>query len=484
MENTVTTSRRLERPVPKDTPSTFGLDELFFSTTDPASRIVSCNSVFTRVSKYSDDELIGKAHNRIRHPDMPRSVFRLFWNRLEAGQSVCAYVKNMAKDGSWYWVFAFATPINNEFLSVRLLPTSELFPKVKQLYAELRELELNVESRDLTASTMELREEAIQIATIRLNERLAEWGYPDYSTFMHSALTKELLSRDAALNAPEFVPTRGSYIDPNAVLPPEEHRAERERWGTSHQAFGQLRVILDGLMDRVEYFDKCDQVLSSKSTFLSGLAESIRVFSLNAILACDALHTGGETLTAVASLMRDRSNAISGMIDDLTASLKEFSASVEHVGYCIGASQLQADMATQYLLGVVNDGIAERDLPRNVNLLTKSALATNEPISELLVKLIAISHRIVGCVSQVRRELSVLQVLHVNGRVESAPVPNNGAIISLFQNIGEQVRNAQVEMEEFTIVESFFQLEKIARDGKLNKALDKVTEETTRASGW
>lgn len=81
-----------------DTPRTpaardegFGLDELFFSTTDAGGRIRTGNPVFTRVSGYDAAELAGRAHNVVRHPDMPRVVFRVLWDHLQAGEPVAAY---------------------------------------------------------------------------------------------------------------------------------------------------------------------------------------------------------------------------------------------------------------------------------------------------------------------------------------------------------------------------------------------------------
>ena len=89
---------RRKKPNCVDRPRSFHIEELFFSTTDSQGVIQSGNDVFTRVSGYDESELIGKPHSKIRHPDMPACVFRIFWNRLIAGQSIAAYVKNRAKE--------------------------------------------------------------------------------------------------------------------------------------------------------------------------------------------------------------------------------------------------------------------------------------------------------------------------------------------------------------------------------------------------
>ncbi|MCW5701196.1 MAG: PAS domain-containing protein [Bradyrhizobium sp.] len=87
-----------------------GDEELIVSKTDTKGRITYANSVFLRMAKYSWKELVGAPHSLVRHPDMPRCVFKLLWDTLEARQEIFAYVVNLAKDGSHYWVFAHVTP--------------------------------------------------------------------------------------------------------------------------------------------------------------------------------------------------------------------------------------------------------------------------------------------------------------------------------------------------------------------------------------
>ena len=133
--------------------STFGFDELFFSRTDPAGIIRYGNSVFQRVSVYSWEELLGKPHKIVRHPDTPRAVFWLLWDTIKKGSPIGAFVKNKAKDGRYYWVFALVTPVDDGYLSVRLRPSSEFFDVVKALYPEFSDMERreNIEPADAAA---------------------------------------------------------------------------------------------------------------------------------------------------------------------------------------------------------------------------------------------------------------------------------------------------------------------------------------------
>ncbi len=95
---------------PNGTYRTFGTDEIIVSKTDPLGHITYANDVFLRVSGYTEDEVLGKPHSLIRHPDMPRAVFQLLWDTVQSGREIFAFVNNLAKDGASYWVLAHVTP--------------------------------------------------------------------------------------------------------------------------------------------------------------------------------------------------------------------------------------------------------------------------------------------------------------------------------------------------------------------------------------
>ena len=80
------------------------------SKTDTRGTIVYANPAFIKISGYTEQELIGQPHNKVRHPDMPKTVFKLLWQTLQAGQEFWGYVKNRSKDGGYYWVYAHVTP--------------------------------------------------------------------------------------------------------------------------------------------------------------------------------------------------------------------------------------------------------------------------------------------------------------------------------------------------------------------------------------
>jgi PAS domain S-box-containing protein len=92
----------LTRPQPSGAERSFDEKDIIVSKTDLQGRITYANHVFVQVSGYSEAELLGQPHSIIRHPDMPRAVFKLLWDTLESGHEVFAYVNNMASNGDNY----------------------------------------------------------------------------------------------------------------------------------------------------------------------------------------------------------------------------------------------------------------------------------------------------------------------------------------------------------------------------------------------
>jgi len=118
---------------------TFDSSRELVSTTDTRGIITYANSVFCEVAGYANDELVGKNHNIVRHPDMPKAAFKDMWVHLEAGRPWQGIVKNLCKDGRYYWVDAFVTPIYDGtkltgYQSVRVKPKAEQVKRAIDFY--------------------------------------------------------------------------------------------------------------------------------------------------------------------------------------------------------------------------------------------------------------------------------------------------------------------------------------------------------------
>lgn len=122
---------------------TFDASQQLVSTTDTRGVITYANEVFCEVAGYSLDELVGKNHNIIRHPDMPKAAFKDMWDNLEKGNFWRGAVKNRCKDGRYYWVDAFVTPLYSEgkltgYQSVRTTLATDVKHRAEKLYGDIQ----------------------------------------------------------------------------------------------------------------------------------------------------------------------------------------------------------------------------------------------------------------------------------------------------------------------------------------------------------
>jgi PAS domain S-box-containing protein len=129
-------------------------DEFIVSKTDTKGLITYVNRTFMAIAGYSEPELLGIQHNIIRHPDMPRGAFKLLWDTLKDGHEFFGYVKNMCKDGSYYWVFANVTPDYDTqgqlrgYYSVRRKPSRKAINAIIPIYQEMLRIEKSSNTKD------------------------------------------------------------------------------------------------------------------------------------------------------------------------------------------------------------------------------------------------------------------------------------------------------------------------------------------------
>lgn len=161
-------------------------DGLIYSRTNPNGLILSANPLFRSLAGYDLAELRGAPHKIVRHPDVPRGFFHLFWSLLKAGEPAMGYVKNRGRDGSFYWVLACAISCDGGFFSIRIRPSSPFFATIREEYAALRQRE------EREALSPEASAAALQA-------RLVQLGFADYMEFMARALSDEIRARNLAM---------------------------------------------------------------------------------------------------------------------------------------------------------------------------------------------------------------------------------------------------------------------------------------------
>lgn len=121
-----------------------GETDFLVSQTDTQGKILFANEDFCKVAGYTLDELIGKPHSIVRHPDMPRAAFGDLWETVNKGEVWNGYVKNRTKDGGYYWVYAMVYPMNNGnrgesgYISCRRKPSAAEIEAATQLYRTMK----------------------------------------------------------------------------------------------------------------------------------------------------------------------------------------------------------------------------------------------------------------------------------------------------------------------------------------------------------
>jgi len=123
----------------------FSPSEILLSTTDLSSKIKYANTNFCKIAGFELDEMVGNPHNMVRHPDMPKAAFKDLWSFIQAGKPWMGPVKNRCKNGDYYWVNAYVTPIKDqsgtvyEYQSVRTTLDKKVVARSEQIYEKLRE---------------------------------------------------------------------------------------------------------------------------------------------------------------------------------------------------------------------------------------------------------------------------------------------------------------------------------------------------------
>lgn len=132
----------MSRPTPVENEVLF--DGGFMITeTDLQGRITFVNRKFIEMSGYTKEELLGKSHSIVRHPDMPRCCFKNMWETLRQGNPWQGYVKNLRKDGAYYWVIVYVSPKTDDngniigYIAARSVPEKQTLEDIKHKYNEM-----------------------------------------------------------------------------------------------------------------------------------------------------------------------------------------------------------------------------------------------------------------------------------------------------------------------------------------------------------
>lgn len=415
------------RVPPVNEPRRFEPHELFFSLTDPKGRIRYGNRVFTRVSGYSEEELIGKPHNLIRHPDVPRCVFRLLWDYLEAGKTIAAYVKNLAADGRYYWVLAVVTPCRDGYLSVRLNPATEVFDTVRSAYARALELESRVEED-------RGKQAAIEASLADLVSQLAGLGFDNYDDFMRAALRAELDARDQldALSSP--LPSEFGSSGELASLQDELER---------------LNAQLSEVFDSLDVFEQLSETLNAKYGVLEELAPSLSFLALNTHVSASRLGEEGTVLSVISKSLGERSKQADRFIGTLMDLMNPVCDSARGVAFDVEVAQIEAEVCKAFVAELCeDDGLQAPGVRESLSILLEDLSTRCRSLLETLHQLTHHVETMGGAAQNLISQIGQMQVTQLNGRIEIASIRSAADFLAIFDDVAKIVAEARVDCDE------------------------------------
>ncbi len=402
--------RNIARPETGEAP--FRPGETFFSHTDERGIIKSGNFIFQRVAGYDWDEILGAPHKLIRHPDTPSGLFWLFWDTLKKGNPIGAYVKNRAKDGLHYWVFAVTMPVKQGFLSVRIKPCGEMLPKVKEKYRELREAE--------NEGGIKPEESAA---------RLMEWitgelGYRDYMAFASDALAHELQALDRVLENPP-----------------------------------------DGRISEFAAMIRSAEAVVRETGALSTGFEAISTIPTNMRIIASRLEPSGGAITALSqnywAMSEEMSNWFKNFVSDSGSDFVALEGVLEECRFMTCTARILTEAASQFArerrrLGNV-DVIRER---MRLQELTSRYIRRSE---KGLQRISEVAKRISDAITIMRRYALGLSSTRVMCNIESARLPAGGETLA---NIIDQLGEFQ-----HTIDQQLGRIDDLSRDIRLRASM-------------
>ena len=384
----------MAKVIPKQVESKFDLHEFFFSTTNTKGVIRYGNDVFIRVSNYPKETIIGAPHSIIRHPDMPRSVFKLFWDKLKSGNAIGAYVKNLSADGSYYWVFAFAFPIEDGYLSIRFKPSSPLFQTVQTLYKEVRDFES--------------KNDDINKSEKLLLEKIQSHGFKSYEDFMVKAVVAELNSREEKLSVMNIEKASDKSIQ-GAVI------AETTRTTLSS---------LKNMFDRAQSFQQSNNIIGETVESLAKGFRNLGFVSLNMTVAAAKFGDKAASLGVVSQEFTNISSDIEAQLKILGDFTVKLSDIIQQSTFRISALNSQMLMVDFFVKEALNNSHSSSDTFAEMNENKKDfSHLFSEYATKLATEVHSLESSLFGVLrtlQEVGRLVTGLEVIRQTGAIESA----------------------------------------------------------------
>lgn len=427
----------MDRPAEiKDQAREFRADELFFSMTDTRGVITAWNEVFVRISGYPAEELRGRPHNIIRHPHMPRGVFQILWETLQAGKPFSGYVKNLASDGCHYWVYAVAVPIDDGYLSVRFKPTGPLLAStIEGLY------------RDALAHEHGSGRGTVAADTARggarfLRERLAAMGFADYTAFSEHAFAEEMRHRDQWLRQAE----RSEPAVRLEAAPGAQGRELAELYPVARQA----SIALNALFAKLDAFSTISGELRRKAGSVLQVTEDFHLNAMNANIAAQRLGAQAVSLGTVATFLGHYGQILTREIGGLDRQIASTTQATEAAMSSLATARLQMEMILSYMaeLGGQADGAGSilevTSLTRLERAFAATLRRTRDAVRQLQIRVPEV--RIQN--DTLLKTVLSLEMTQVSGLTEAARWAEGSDLRDMFASFRSEIAGVRGDLEK------------------------------------
>jgi aerotaxis receptor len=345
---------------------------------------------------------------------MPRAVFKLFWKTIQSDRPIAAYVQNLAADGSYYWVLAFAFPIEDGYLSIRLKPSSPLFEAARRIYGQV-----------LT----EEREKDPDAATTLLLSLLRQAGFESYEQFMVAATIAELGARDDAQieresTLAESKRSGGGATDAIAAVSAAASASYR-------QAFA-----------RVVEFAAANKLIQEKSAYLLDCFHDLNFLSLN--MSVLAAKIGN--LAAPLGVIATEFSTLSAQIEKLMTGFSESAAALDQgISRCslnLASLKIQNDVVDFFVresLAKVESGSASIEqafdgIRANRKAFLDLTTSSQVEASTELERFKQVLGVLQGSAAEIRRSTNGLEVIRQMAWAESARIDSIKQSFAAFIN--------------------------------------------------